>query len=73
MDEAKDTKPAKVEQPKPAKAKAYYTISGKDEHIPGLGFVINDKMLQEPHVIKALENFENRTGKRVFGTVVVLR
>lgn len=61
------------EQPKPrAKVKRYRTASGAEEHIPGLGFKINYEMLQRPFVIKAIENFEKRTGKQVFGTVVIL-
>jgi hypothetical protein len=59
-------------KPKPAKAKKYRTKSGGIEHIPGLGFKVTDEMLQKPFVIKAIENFEARTGKTIFGTVVVL-
>ena len=57
----------------PVKVKTWKTASGKTEDIPGLGFVINDAMLLNPNVIKAIENFEARKGKRIFGTVVVLR
>lgn len=57
---------------KPEKAKKYRTKSGQDEHLPKLGFVVNDKMLQKPFVIKAIENWEARTGKQAFGTVIVL-
>ena len=73
MDEPTKKPEASKPEPKVAKVKTWHTKSGMDEHIPGLGFVVNDKMLQRPHVIKAIENFENRTGKRVMGTVLVLR
>lgn len=58
---------------KAAPVKRYYTRTGNAEHIPGLGFVVTDEMLQRPFVIRAIENFEQRTGKQVFGTAVVLR
>ena len=62
----------KVKTPKPEKVKRYRTKSGQDEHLPRLGFVVNDAMLQKPFVIKAIENWEARYGKRAFGTVIVL-
>lgn len=65
------------EQPKPKpskieRMKRYRTKSGNAEHVPGLGFTITDAILQRPFTIRAIENFEARTGKHVMGTVVVL-
>lgn len=57
---------------KPARVKRYRTKSGMTEHLPGLGFKVTDEMLQRPFVIKAIENWETRTGKQAFGTVIVL-
>lgn len=57
---------------KATKVKRYRTKSGKDEHVPGLGFVITDAILQKPFTIRAIENFQERTGKQVLGVVVVL-
>lgn len=57
---------------KPTKPKRYRTASNKAEHIPGLGFAITNEMLQRPHVIRAIENYEKRTGKTIMGRVVVL-
>ena len=62
----------KAKATKPERVKRYRTKSGKEEHVPGLGFTITDDILQRPFTIRAIENFESRTGKRVMGTVVVL-
>lgn len=59
--------------PKTDKVKTWKTASGGNEHIPGLGFVINDEVLKQPFVIKALEAYDARTGKHVLGTIVVLK
>ena len=66
-----ETKPEKAPKPKP---KTYKTISGKTEFIPGLGLKngLTTELLQKPFVIQMLENYERRTGKRIFGTVVEL-
>ena len=65
-----ETPKAKATEPK--KAKRYRTASGRPEHVPGLGFVITDEILQKPFTIRAIENFGGRTGKSVMGKVVVL-
>lgn len=62
----------KAKATKPERAKRYRTASGRPEHVPGLGFVITDEILQKPFTIRAIENFEGRTGKAVMGKVVVL-
>jgi hypothetical protein len=68
-----ERKPEEKATPKPAKVKTWKTKSGMNETIPGLGFVVNDAALKEPFVIKAIEAYENRTGKHIFGTIVVLK
>ena len=68
-----ERKPEEKATPKPVKVKTWKTVSGMNETIPGLGFVVNDAVLKEPFVIKAIEAFENRTGKHIFGTIVVLK
>ncbi len=60
------------EKPVKSKVKRYRTKSGQNEYLPKLGFVVNDEMLKKHFVIKAIENWEARTGKQAFGTVIVL-
>jgi len=66
-------KPEEKATPRVAKVKTWKTKSGMIENVPGLGFPITDKMLTQPFVIQAIEAFENRTGKHIFGTIVVLK
>lgn len=57
---------------KEVKARYYKLAQGDNLEVVGLPIKITNENLKNPNVIKAIQNCEQRTGRKIIGTLVVL-